>query len=255
MTAIDTEHARISVVIPCRDEAKVIGATLGLLRPFFGEAFARVSEVVVVDNASSDGTADVARAAGVRGVRVVEQFELPGKGATVRAGVAATTGDVVVVTDADGDYLHNDAGPYLRALARGFDIVLASRAHPDSKWTFPDEIAAYALGRRRLGRIYNVLVRGVLPLHLSDTQTGLKLFRGDAARELFGDLRTDHFAYDVEVMVRARRRGMRVVEMPMVYHCSSADTKVRFRDKPRMVWDLLRIPAMVRGETPRRGGR
>jgi len=252
MNTRNRDSGTISVVIPCRDEAGVIGETLHALRPFFGEALGRVAQIVVVDNGSSDGTAEAAQAAGMRGLVVVDQSALPGKGATVRAGVAATTGDVVVVTDADGDYLRNDAAPYLDALERGADIVLASRSHPASKWTYPPGIARYVRGRRRLGRIYNILVRAVLPLHLSDTQTGLKFFRGDAARELFRDARTDHFAYDVEIMVRARRRGMRIVELPMTYHCSSTDTKVRFADKPRMVWDLLRIPAIVRGETRRR---
>jgi len=89
--------------------------------------------------------------------------------------VAVTHGEVVVLTDADGEYLYNDAAPYIAAVERGADIVLASRVHPLSSWTCPECVGGYRDSRRRMGRVFNALVRAVVPSRLRDTQTGLKV--------------------------------------------------------------------------------
>ena len=241
---------KISVVIPALNEAGSLPGALRLLGRFLEGAGADLKEIIVVDDASTDGTAEAAESLAVPELRALRLPVDRGKGAAVRAGVIETTGDVVVVTDADGNYLQNRAGPFLDALRAGVDIALASRSHPGSMWEVSPGAAWYIRRRRLMGRVFNGLVRLLLDLRVRDTQTGLKFFRGDVARELFRDLEIEGFAYDVEILCRARRRGYRLRELPLVYVCPSAESKVTFWDPPRMAADLLRIRRLCRGGLP-----
>ncbi|MHC4503839.1 MAG: dolichyl-phosphate beta-glucosyltransferase, partial [Planctomycetota bacterium] len=84
-------------------------------------------------------------------------------------------------------------------------------------------------------------------------QTGLKFFKGKVAREVFGDLVIEGFAYDVEVLMRAHRRGYRIVELPLVYHCPTCESRVTRLDPLRMLLDLFRVRRVCRGEGRARG--
>ncbi len=246
------ELVDISVVIPAFNESLNLPSTLAGLGLFLdspGAAF----EVVVVDDGSTDETAEVARAASVAAggdVRVLRHGANRGKGAAVRTGVLASRGDVVIVTDADANYLTGSAGTYLAALRAGADVVLASRAHRESTWQVTPASARYVHRRRAMGRIFNALVRGIVGLPLGDTQAGLKFFRGDAARELFRDIVLDGYVYDVEMLCRAQRRGMKMVELPLVYRVATPESRIARLDPCRMALDLLRVGWLCRGEPP-----
>ena len=255
----------VSVVIPALNEARSLPRTLERLDAFLDEAGVHRSEVIVVDDGSTDGTAGAVEALGRANVKVLRHSRNRGKGAAVRTGVLATNpaqvgaglsvgranapgGDVVIVTDADGNYLNNRAGPFLEAIRSGADIVLGSRAHAGCKWKVTPAAARYIHRRRVMGRIFHDIVRVLTGLNFEDTQTGLKFFRGEVAREVFGDLVIEGFAYDVEVLMRARRRGYRIVELPLVYHCPTSESRVTRLDPPRMFLDLLRVRRVCRGE-------
>lgn len=246
----------ISVVIPAFNEARALPTTLPRVTTFLGgtgRAGGGRVEILVVDDGSADGTARAAESAGVEGVRVLRHGSNRGKGAAVRTGVLESRGDVVLVTDADGNYVTGHAGPYLDAMRAGADVVLASRAHRASTWRVSRASARYIRRRRLMGRAFNALVRAIVGLSLTDTQTGLKLYRGDAARALFRDLVIEGFAYDVEILCRARRRGMRIVELPLVYRVPSPESSVTLRHPPRMALDLLRVRRLCRDEPPAAG--
>lgn len=246
------ERPQLSVVIPAFNEESVLPRTLALLDEFLADSQPLRTEVLVVDDGSEDGTAACAQGAlGARGF-VVRLPRNMGKGAAVREGVLRTRGDVVMITDADGNYLHNRSGPYLAALSNA-DIVLASRAHPASSWDVSPAARRYMRRRRLMGRVFSRLVDLVAGVRLTDTQTGLKFLRGPQARQLFADMATDGFAFDVELLCRALRRGMRVAELPLVYTCESCSTKVGRLDPLRMFVDLFRIRFLCRGERLRRG--
>jgi glycosyltransferase involved in cell wall biosynthesis len=242
----------ISVVIPAFNESRNLPFTLagiGLFLDSPGAAF----EVVVVDDGSADDTAEVARAASVAAggsVRVLRHGANRGKGAAVRTGVLASRGDVVIVTDADANYLTGSAGTYLDALRAGADVVLASRAHRRSTWQVTPLSARYVHRRRAMGRVFNALVRGIVGLPLGDTQAGLKFFRGDAARGLFRDIVLDGYVYDVEMLCRARRRKMKTVELPLVYRVATPESRIARLDPCRMALDLLRVRWLCRDEPP-----
>ena len=244
--AVAGARVNISVVIPAFNEAKVLPATLARLDDFLEGSGTGPREVLIVDDGSTDGTAEAVKSLGRPEVTVLRHPRNSGKGAAVRTGVLESRGDVVIVTDADGDYLHNRAAPFLEAIRAGADVVLASRAHPQSTWKVLPAASRHVRRRRVMGRLFNGLVRLLVGLRVGDTQTGLKFFRAEAARALFRDLRLTGFAYDVEILCRARRRGLRTRELPLVYCCPSPESKVTRLDPVRMTLDLFRVRHLCR---------
>lgn len=243
----ERDEVNISVIFPAYNEAGSLPETLDRLDAFLGDA-GPASEVLVVDDGSTDGTADAVAALGRANVRALRHETNRGKGAAVRTGVLASSGDALVVTDADGNYLHNRAAPYLGAITDGAHVVLASRDHPASVWDVEPEFAGYFRRRKRMGRVFNWLTRQIVGLPFADTQTGLKVLQGDAARRLFRDLVLDGFAFDVELLCRAHRRGLRVVELPLTYLCPSDRSSITWREPARMALDLLRVRQLCRDE-------
>jgi dolichyl-phosphate beta-glucosyltransferase len=226
--------AGTSVVVPAFNEAQRIGPTLERILVYF-ERRSPPAEIVVVDDGSSDATAEVAARFASRGVRLVRLPRNRGKGAALRAGVAATSGDAVLVTDADLSTPIEELERLEAALADA-ELVLGSRAVAGSRIT-----RRQPWHREWMGRSFNRLIRtlGVTSLH--DTQCGFKLLRGDVARRLFAELTVDRFAYDVELVWLARRRGFRVVEIGVAWHDSPASKVHPVRDAASMLIDVLRF--------------
>jgi dolichyl-phosphate beta-glucosyltransferase len=203
----------LQLVIPARNEAGRLPATLDALRAHVsGAGTPGVVEVVVVDNASTDDTARVAARAHTRVLPVrVLRCDVPGKGAAVRAGMAATTADVVGFMDADGATHLAALDDGLALLAAGADVALGSRAVPGSVTN-----ERHSRVRVSGARLYRWCTRRVAP-GVADTQCGFKLFRGDLGRDLFAALRSTGFSFDVEVIGRAQRVGAQVVEFPVTW--------------------------------------
>ena len=223
-----------SVVVPAFNEAERLGPTLERILAYF-ERRATPAEVVVVDDGSADATADVASRFAPRGVRLVRLPANRGKGAALRAGVAASAGAAVLLTDADLSTPIEEIERLEAALAEA-DLVLGSRAVAGSRIT-----RRQPWYRELMGRSFNRVIRllGVTSLH--DTQCGFKLLRGDVARRLFAELTVDRFAYDVELVWLARRRGFRVVEVGVAWHDSPASRVHPVRDAASMLVDVLRF--------------
>jgi dolichyl-phosphate beta-glucosyltransferase len=195
-------------------------------------------EVIVVDDGSSDGTAEIAERAAAAAnlpVRLLRHGTNRGKGAAIRTGVLASTGDPVLVSDTD---LSTPLTEWVKLAERlpTRPIAIGSRALDED------------LVRRRqpfyrqfMGKIFNGFVRTLAVHGIHDTQCGFKLFRGDVARELFADARIDRFAYDVEILYLARQRGIEIAEVPVLWF-NSPESKVSVvRDSLRMLRDLARI--------------
>ena len=233
----DATVPELSVVIPAYNEESRLPATLDRVQEFLASR-GRSYELVLVDDGSSDGTLAVMNAAaeGRGEVRVVALGANRGKGRAVAAGVAASSGALVLFSDADLSTPIEELAKLEAALAAGVDVAVASRALKASEIVIPQP------GTRVLmGKIFNLLVQGSwLVPGIWDTQCGFKLFRGAPGRELFGALQIDGFAFDVEVLHRARRRGLRIAEVPVRWS-HSAPTKVRWQHPLQMFRDLLRI--------------
>lgn len=226
---------RLSVVVPAFREHDHIGATVDALRT----ALASVSadgglEIVIVDDGSGDGTAEAARAAGAD--LVLEQAENRGKGAAVRRGALASHGRTVAFTDADLAYSPDQLLRLLAEVEDGWDVVVGSRRHEDTT-------TLVRAGRLREvgGRGINLLTQAVLLGQYRDTQCGLKAFRSDVARLVFGRSRVDGFAFDVEVFHLAERYRLSLTEVPVSVANSSRSTVRVARDALHLLRDLFRI--------------
>jgi dolichyl-phosphate beta-glucosyltransferase len=228
-------EVRASVVIPALGEADRIGGTIGAVRAALADLHAGGGvEIVVVDDGSTDGTADAALAAGAD--QVVVHPENRGKGAAVRSGVMAARGRTVAFTDADLSYSPDQLGTVILAVEAGWDVAVGSRRHRDTT-TVAGAGAVRGLG----SRLINLVTTAVLLSHPHDTQCGLKAFRSDVARLVFGLGRIDGFAFDIEVLHLVERHGLSLTEVPVRLDSGSRSTVHALRDGVRVLRDVWRI--------------
>jgi dolichyl-phosphate beta-glucosyltransferase len=221
----------LSVVVPAYNEESRLAPTLDRIRQYLtGRDYS--AEIIVVDNGSSDGTAALARRAGVS----VLSEPRRGKGAAVRTGVLAAGGELILFSDADLSTPIEELEKLLAALEAGHDIAIGSRGLPDSK--LPVRQPWY---RELVGRAGNVLVRLVAVRGIADTQCGFKLFSRSAARRLFEAQRTTGIAFDMEILFLAQRLGLKIAEVPVTW-IDNPDSRIsRVWDSLDALKDLLRI--------------
>jgi dolichyl-phosphate beta-glucosyltransferase len=238
---------RLSVVIPTYNGESRIGATLeGVAGYLAGKPFS--SEIIVVDDGSTDRTAEAARAALARrpSDKVLRRERNAGKGASVKEGVLAAFGEFVLFCDDDLSTPIAELDKALVGLEAGADLVVGSRAHPES-----DIRVRQRRPREWMGKAFNLLVRLFVLKGFRDTQCGFKAFRGAAAKEIFSRLRTAGFGFDVEVLVLAQALGYLVAEIPVVW-CDVRPSRLRiFRGSWGMARDLWRIRRLARREARR----
>jgi dolichyl-phosphate beta-glucosyltransferase len=224
----------LSVVIPAYNEASRLGDTLERVLAYL-ERRGAPFEVLVVDDGSADNTVEVAHEYGHRGVWVLELARNRGKGAALRHGVVASSGDKVLLCDADLSTPIQEL-ERLEPRLREAHLVLGSRGVEDSR------IGIHQPPHREMmGKLFNLLIRLLGFGSFRDTQCGFKLLRGAVARELFPALTIERFAYDVELVWEARRRGLRVVEVGVEWHNSPVSRVRPWHDAPQMFRDVLRI--------------
>jgi dolichyl-phosphate beta-glucosyltransferase len=190
---------------------------------------------VVVDDGSTDGTAEIAREAGGEAVVLLRHQPNRGKGYAVRRGMLKATGERRLMTDADLSTPIEELPRLMSELDRGAHVAIGSRAVVGAQIEVHQP--AY---REAMGRVFNRVVQALLLPGLSDTQCGFKLFTADAAAKSFAACRLDGFSFDVEVLYVARRRGLRIAEVPVVWRNDEA-TRVGLGGGSAAFLDLLRI--------------
>lgn len=197
----------ISVVIPAYRAEDCIAATLDDVQAWL-DAAGLEHEVIVVSDASPDRTADVVRERG-RGVRLLAAETNRGKGDSVRRGMLDATKRWAVFTDADNStaisHLERFAGHEEQA-----DMIIASRFAPGAEIVRPRPAL-----RRAMGAVFPAIINTLMPTGVRDTQCGFKAFRMSRARRLFELQSVDGFAFDVELLLLARRMGLRIAEVPI----------------------------------------
>jgi dolichyl-phosphate beta-glucosyltransferase len=219
--ATDPKAPTLSVVIPCYNEEARLPRTLELVEGYLGARGAGY-EVILVDDGSTDGTRQVMESSAARNphVRITILPHNRGKGRALAEGVAVARGSEILVTDADLSTPIDELDKLQAELDKGAGVAIASRALRGSRVE-----VSQPFYRVLMGKAFNLIVQTLLLPGIWDTQCGFKLFRADVAREAFAGLSTDGFGYDPEVLYRAKRRGVRIAEVPVVWR-NSAPTKV-----------------------------
>jgi dolichyl-phosphate beta-glucosyltransferase len=224
----------LSIVIPAFNEALRLGESLEGVLDWL-EQHNRDFEIIVVDDGSTDATSLVAESLESRGVRTIRLEQNSGKGAAVSRGVRESRGDRVLLSDADFSTPIEDIQK-LESRIEEAPIVLGSRAVRGAKI-----LRHQPFYREIMGKVFNRMLRLFGVWGISDTQCGFKLLDGEIARELFTQIVTPGFAFDVELAWLARRAGYRVVEVGIVWE-NSADSRVHLlTDPPRMILEILRF--------------
>ena len=244
----------LAIVLPAYNEAGRIGPALDELFGYLGRSAGslRSVQVIVVDDGSGDGTADLVRARPearpeADGPRL-DVLSVPhgGKGAAVRAGMLAADADLIVFADADMATPPDQLPLLISALADS-DVALGSRIQPDGF----DMRASQPAFRRALGRLFHALASIWVVGPVEDTHCGFKGFRRAAAHDLFARQQVTSIVFDVELVYLARRRGYRLAVVPIRW-----DDRHGSRMRPglalalRVAWDLFRIPLIHRGVRP-----
>jgi glycosyltransferase involved in cell wall biosynthesis len=246
-----TRFPKYSIVIPAFNESARIPATLqsvvGCMRQHDWSA-----EVIVVNDGSTDATAEVVRsfAATAPEVRLVENPGNRGKGYSVRSGMLQAQGEVAMFTDSDLSAPIEEAERLFAAIDAGADIAIGSRWLEKGRQTHRQPFY-----RQFFGRCFNAVTRVVMGLHFADTQCGFKAFTRAAAQTVFQLQTIEGWGFDPEILFIAVKRGCRVVEVPVSWAHDERTRMSYLRDGIRMLEEIAIIRCnALRGRYGKKAG-
>ena len=221
---------KLSVIMPVYNERETIEEILRQVK-----AVGLADEIIIVDDGSTDSTRDIlAGLDGKDGVRIILHEQNMGKGAAVRTGIAASTGDIILIQDADLEYDPRDYSKLLQPIQEGrASVVYGSRflGGPRTAMLF-----WHALGNRLLTLVTNLLYDAIL----SDMETCYKCFRADVIRDI--PLKAKRFELEPEITAKILKRGIRIYEVPISYYGREYDEgkKITGWDGIPALWALIK---------------
>ncbi len=234
---------KLSVVMPCYNEkntvSKIIAEVLSV------DLGSTKKEIVVVDDGSKDGTRDILKKLAGKHpeIKLIFQKINQGKGAALKKGILETTGDVVVIQDADLEYDPQEYTRLLYPIERGHaDVVYGSRfigGEPHRIIYFRNQVA-----NKFLTGLSNVFTG----LNLTDMETCYKMFRGDLIREIASQLKAQRFGFEPEVTARVAKSNSRVYEIGISYYGRSKEEgkKIGYKDGIKAIWEIVYFNLSVR---------
>ena len=237
--------ASLSIIIPAYNEAARLGKTLRAVLDYLRDNLPD-AEVIVVDDGSSDQTADLARQvfqdSGTLRTSVISYKSNLGKGRAVRLGLLAARGDVALFSDADLSTPISEAPKLINPIASGqYDVTFGSRALDRAL------IGVHQSWRREQGgRVFNLVVRLATGMPFWDTQCGFKAFRMSSCRPLIEAATIDRFGFDVELLFLAFRAGLNLKEIPVRWDHNEGSKITLFTDSFKMVNEVGLIRQQAR---------
>jgi len=231
----------ISIVIPALNESKKIARDVESAAAFLEDNHLS-GEIIIVDDGSNDNTSEVAENVLIPSeikLNVVRLQQHRGKGYAIRAGVKQAQGEYVMFADS------GCCVPYENIL-RGLELLKSGAcdiAHGSRKMQGCHIVKAQSLYRRICAAIFHWFVVRYMkvPAELTDTQCGFKMYKGDAGRHLYSECNTDGFAFDIEVIMRARKEGYRIKEFPIDWTCDPDSRLSPTRSLRRILGELRTI--------------
>lgn len=232
----------ISIIIAAYNEEKRIIPSLFKIKDYMNNQ-GMDYEIIVVDDGSSDRTSEVVKEVipDIPHLNVMRYEVNRGKGYALKTGVLASKGDVVLLSDADLSTPIEELSKLLPLINdNSCEVAIGSRA-----LILSDIVKKQPWWRQNMGKTFNKIVKFIVLDDFQDTQCGFKIFSGDIARALFRESVVERFAYDVEILARAKKKGYRIQEIPIRW-INSPESKVNpVKDSFQMVFDLLKIRAKV----------
>lgn len=228
----------LSVIIPAYNEERRLGCTLDDVIDYLSNQ-PYTSEIIVVDDGSSDGTVELVRqkSEGARSLKVVPHPDgrNHGKGATVKLGMLEAKGRYRLFMDADNSTTVNHVEQFWPAFERGSDVVIGSRGLKDS-----DIAVRQPLYRKLAGQVGNKIIQMLTLPGIKDTQAGFKMFTAECAEDVFPKLTIDRWGFDVEALVVARHLGYKISELPIRW-IDDPEGKVTFKSYLEVFGEVWQI--------------
>ncbi len=232
------ERVDLSLVIPAYNEERRLPRTLELVSKYLQQQN-YAYEVIVVDGGSADRTSQIVKdfQKTHSWLRLIRLPKNRGKGFHVRTGIVDSRGRFVIFTDADLSTPIKEVGKLLFLFEEGYDVVIGSRRHADSRIIKPQNWL-----RRRMGQTYNQLNRWLGIKDVEDVPCGFKGFRKEAAERIFKAARLNGFSFDAEILYLTQRRfNLRWKQVPIEWKHSYGSKVSILRDPAVMIVDLIKI--------------
>jgi len=234
---------KLSIVIPCYNEIRTIEKILAEV--FAVNLGSTEKEVIIDDEGSKDGTRELLKelAKNNKKIELIFQETNQGKGAALKKGILKSTGDVVVIQDADLEYDPEEFKRLLYPIKRGHaDVVYGSRFIGGE----PHRIIYY---RNQVANKFLTFLSNLFTgLNLTDMETCYKMMTGDLARKLAKDLKAQRFGFEPEITARIAKSKVRVYEIGISYYGRSKEEgkKIGFRDGIRAIWEIIKFNVFTR---------
>ncbi len=226
----------ISIVIPACNEGQIIEKTIKTTAEYLKEKRLNF-EIIVVDDGSSDNTLKILEQIqhSLPSLKIIKHEANLGKGRSVKDGVLAADGGIILFTDADLSAPLSNLDKMMDEINKGFHIVVGSRYIKGAI------IKNRPVIRQILGKGFSFIIRLFKLTEVSDTQCGFKLFKKDVAKNIFTNLSIDGYAFDVEVLYISKLYGYKICECPIIWIDNTSSKMKLFRDAYRMFKDVLKI--------------
>ncbi len=229
-------HKTISIIIPAYNEAKTITATLAAIDSTLVQANADY-EIIVVNDGSTDDTADVlhAYASQNKKTKITGYAKNMGKGYALKYGVNLAQKELIAFMDADLDIDPAYLLLFLKTLdQKGADAVIGSKRQRES-------IQKYSKKRKIFSRTYTFILNIFFKLPVSDTQTGIKLFKSKPLKDAIKRLTIHEYAFDLELIILLLKAKNKIVEEKVIINPSRKKGRIRLKDATNVLMDTMRI--------------